>query len=179
MRPRAPCCYLNPPSPSFTLLCHFTTLRRSSCARSKSKPSGLLPSSSQAVCSRAPDLPIATFHLLGDFTTLKLTRCALSSSMLLPSPSRHPHRRFDHPQALKLCALEIQAIRTATLKLSSCVLSSFRPSHCYLRSPRQFYHSQAFKLCALEPHALRIATLKLLIPSHFYPRTSSTLHRHP
>jgi hypothetical protein len=118
MRPRAPCCYLNPPSPSCTLLCHFTTLRLSSCAPSKSKPSGLLPSSSQAVCSRASDLPIATFHLLGNFTTLRLSSCAPSSSML--------------------CALELHAVRIATfdlslgnfttLRLSSCAPSKSKPS---------------------------------------------------
>jgi hypothetical protein len=83
---RAPCCYLHPP---VTLLGDFTTLKFSSCAPSKFKPSGLLPSSSQAVCSRAPDLPIATFDLLGNFTT----------------------------QAFKLCALEPHALRIATLQL--------------------------------------------------------------
>jgi hypothetical protein len=60
-----------------------------------------------------------------------LKRCALEPHAATFT-LRHPPLPFYHPQALKLCAREIQAIRIATLKLSSCMLSSSRPSHCYL-----------------------------------------------
>jgi hypothetical protein len=42
------------------------------------------------------------------------------------------------------------------------MLSSSRPSHCYLPSPRRFYHPQAHTLCPLELHA---ATFTLPSPS--------------
>jgi hypothetical protein len=120
--PRAPCCYLHL---SVTPLGDFTTRKLSSCAPSSSKPSGLLLSSSQAVCSRAPDLSIATFDHLGNFTTLRLSSCAPSSSMV--------------------CALELHAVRIATfdllgnfttLRLSSCAPSSPTPSASLLSSSK-------------------------------------------
>jgi hypothetical protein len=75
-----------------------------------------------------------------------------STSLEIYTLSMAP-RKFCLPQALKLCALEIQALRIVTLKVSSCELLSSRPSYCYLRSPRRFYHPQAPTLCALELHA--------------------------
>jgi hypothetical protein len=87
---------------------------------------------------------------------------------------RHPPRRFYLPQALELCDVEIQALPIAILKFSSCVLSSSRPSHCYLRSRRQFYHPQATTLCALELH---VATFTLRVFHPASPSPSCTLLR--
>jgi hypothetical protein len=95
----------------------------------------------------ALELHAATFtlrHPPWRFYHLKLPSCAPSSS----TSSSQAVRPRAPPQALKLCALELHAIRIATLKLASCELLSSRPSHCYLRSPRQFYHPQAPNLCA-------------------------------
>jgi hypothetical protein len=127
------------PSPCVTLLGEFTSLKLSSCATSKSKPSRLLSSSSQAVCSRAPDLPIATFDSVGKFTTLKLPRCALSNSMLLPSPSEFFTLRVLHPPAPSCGILppsSLQAVhpcaRPSSLlpSTSSAILQPWKFSSC-------------------------------------------------
>jgi hypothetical protein len=68
--------------------------------------------------------------------------------MLLPSPSVTPPWRFYCPQAPKLCTLEIQAIRIATLTLP-LRLSTLLPVEL-----------RTVSLDTLELQALRISTLE-------------------
>jgi hypothetical protein len=163
------------PSPFVTLLGDFTTLKLSSCAPSRSKPSGLLLSISQAVCPRNPSHP--------DCCPQALKLCALElqtfpllpsiSSAILPPSSSHAVRSRASCCYLHPCVTLLGDF--TTLKLSSCAPSKSKPSRLLPSSPQavcsraselliatfDLLGDFAFKLCALELHAVRIATFDL------------------
>jgi hypothetical protein len=121
----------------------------------------LLPSSPQAVRSRAP--------------CCYLHPPSPSSAISSPSSSRAVHPRNpsypdSDPQALKPCVLEFQTFscylrspqgfyhhQASTL----CALERHAATFTLRHPPRRFYTPQALKLCALQIQAIRIATLKL------------------
>jgi hypothetical protein len=126
--------------------------------------------------------------LLGNFTTLKLPSCAPSSSRPSHCYLQFP-RQFYHPQAPKLCALELCALelwaphvvnhelpsQSTTLKLSSYAPSSSKPSIMLPSTFSAILPPSGPELCILELHDVRPRAPS---PPHCYLRPSRRFY-HP